>query len=332
MAIAIPMVSKYIEQSRKKAHMITSAAFVDGLTKEIVSNNLPLMMDSDTVYYIPFNCIPIEKGGTSPHGTWEFAYVLMTYDSGNRNYYIYSKDAKGMGIEGVKVEKIKASDVKHILGTKDDLIEIPGKTKSSIVQDSCDFGSQLVRTDNFTPADSCFEISSWGTIEKWKTLRSVDENDGYIFEPNDPCYATDIIIPETINGITVKYIGISSFAGYNLTSVKIPNSSVPIEISIGAFSYNNLTKITIPNNVTHIANGAFYANKLTTLTLPSNINDLGLGAFGANNLNSVNVETNLDFNQSEVFCENPTLTASNINSPRLVNFVNKECLEDIFAH
>ena len=277
MAIAIPMVSKYIEQSRKKAHITTSAAFVDGLAKEIVSNNLPLMMDSDTVYYIPFNCIPIEKGGASPHGTWEFAYVLMTYDSGNRNYYIYSKDAKGMGIEGVEVEKIKASDVKHILGTKDDLIEIPGKTKSSIVQDTCDFGNQIVESSGFTPDDSCFNISPEGELTS--NFPGSYEGEDYIFVPDmtHSCYTQELIIPSTVNGIEVSSIGFSAFAGHGLTTLKIP-STVKF-IGEVAFFGNQLTNVSIPNSVTSIGYYTFSNNPLGTITMQGreNTTDMTLG-------------------------------------------------------
>lgn len=197
MAIAIPMVSRYIEQSRKKTHISTAAAFVDGLTREIVSNNVPLMADSDSIYYIPFNCIPIEKGGNSPHGSWEFAYILMTNNNGKRNYYIYSKDAKGMGIEGVEVGKLKVSDVKSIIGTKDDLISVEGKSISQVVGDTCDYSALITKNVEggsagpVQPDESCFEIHAQGVILDWKvhgTMEWVDENIVYTPSENDPCY------------------------------------------------------------------------------------------------------------------------------------------------
>ena len=314
MAIAIPMVSKYIEQSRKKAHITTASAFVDGLTREIVSNNVPLMMDSDTVYYIPFDCIPIEKGGTSPHGTWEFAYVLMTYDYGNRNYYIYSKDSKGMGIEGVEVEKIKASDVKNILGIKDDLIEISGKTKSSIVPDSCDFGNQIVESSGFTPDDSCFNISSVGKL----TSNFPGSYEGAIFSPDKthPCYTQELIIPNTVNGIEVSSIGYSAFNRHELKAVTIPDSVT----SIGdyAFSNNQLSNVTIPDSVTSIGIGAFRNNQLTSLTLPNSLTSIREGVFYNNQLSNVTIPNSVTSIEASAFRHNQL---SNVTIPDSVTSI-----------
>ncbi len=274
MAIAIPMVSKYIEQSRKKTHIRTAAAFVDGLTREIVSNNVPLMADSDSIYYIPFNCIPIEKGGTSPHGSWEFAYVLMTYDSGNRNYYIYSKDAKGMGIEGVEVGKLKVSDVKSIDKTKDDLISVEGKTISQVVGDTCDYSALITKNVDGNPAgiqpdDSCFEFSA-GIITY------------YNWWSDDTC-PLNIEIPSTINGESVTSIGSWAFTAIPINSLIIPNSVT----SIGRSSFmdcTELTSVNIPNSVTSLGDWAFAYSGISDLVLSENLTSIGVAAFGRNQL------------------------------------------------
>lgn len=78
LVIAIPGITKYITTSRNKTYLRTLDSYADGLSKMIANNELPGMYEEDTTYYIPFNCIPIEKGGKSPNGDWEFAYVLTT--------------------------------------------------------------------------------------------------------------------------------------------------------------------------------------------------------------------------------------------------------------
>ena len=305
MAIAIPMVSKYIEQSRKKTHINTAAAFVDGLTKEIASNNVPLMADSDSIYYIPFNCIPIEKGGTSPHGTWEFAYILMTNNDGKRKYYIYSKDAKGMGVEGVEVGKLKVSDVKSITGTKDDLISVEGKSISQVVGDTCDYSALITKNVDGNPVgiqpdDSCFEIDAQGTLLDWKVSGISEWNSevgNYVYTAaeNDPCYTENLIIPSTINGITVTALRevdsfnseIPPFALKGLKTVVIPNSVT--SIGSWAFSGNQLSSVSIPNSVTSIGSVAFAQNQLSSVNIPNSVTSIGSYAFAFNNLTNLNI-------------------------------------------
>lgn len=141
LVIAVPAVTKYIEKSRKNSYKATVSAYAGGLMNEISSGNLPSMTDEDTIYYIPFKCINLEKGGTTMYGTgdWDFAYVLMTITNGQRNYSIYSKDSKGMGIVGIDVDKIKQSDIYSIWYKSTDYIPVDGKTKIKLVDDACNF-------------------------------------------------------------------------------------------------------------------------------------------------------------------------------------------------
>ena len=68
----------------------------------------------------------------------------------------------------------------------------------------------------------------------------------------------DVVIPETIDGVTVKSIGNKAFMNDGIVSVVIPNSVT----SIGnlAFASNYLSDIAIPNTVTKIGYGAFNDN------------------------------------------------------------------------
>ena len=119
--------------------------------------------------------------------------------------------------------------------------------------------------------------------------------------------ASKVVIPDQINGIRVKAIGISAFWGKKLTSVTIPDGVV--SIGADAFRFNRLDSVTIPDSVTYIgslafANNqlefvnlsvgltsigseAFYHNYLTTVTIPGSVKSIGDQAFASNRLISV---------------------------------------------
>lgn len=243
LVIAIPGITKYITTSRNKTYLRTLDSYADGLSKMIANNELPGMYEEDTTYYIPFNCIPIEKGGKSPNGDWEFAYVLTTNQNNQRKYYFYTKDEKSIGVEGISADKIKLSDVKSTDITIDEPIAISGTKKMSIVPDSCDYNATTIREVAFKPDDACFEISAEGEITKWNVLGKYDV-DGYIPEPNDPCYATNLVIPNMIKGITVKKIS---------TNI----SEIEDDITKLVFAFKELKSIVLPDTVTSSSDHAF---------------------------------------------------------------------------
>ena len=105
--------------------------------------------------------------------------------------------------------------------------------------------------------------------------------------------ATQVVIPETIEGIKITEIGSGAFYGKRLISVTFPDSIT----SIGprAFEGNQLTNITIPNDVTFIGRGAFASNQLTSIIIPNGVREIGneggqlVGSFQYNNLTSVTI-------------------------------------------
>jgi hypothetical protein len=91
-----------------------------------------------------------------------------------------------------------------------------------------------------------------------------------------------VVIPDTINGLSVTSIGEGAFfyQRTSLTSVIIPNSVT----SIGADAFSgctNLTNVTIPNSVTGIPWDAFYGcTSLTSVIIPNSVTGIGSWAFG----------------------------------------------------
>ncbi len=102
----------------------------------------------------------------------------------------------------------------------------------------------------------------------------------YLGEAN-PLYSTkNIIIPETIGGVTVTGIGLAAFAQVNMTSVTIPNTVT----YIGSFAFqdNALTSITLPPGLIYLGGSAFRLNGLTSVTIPDTVTYIGGMAFDYN--------------------------------------------------
>ena len=113
MAIAIPSVTKYITQSRKKTITTTIGNYIGALTNQV--NDMEyIFTEANTVYAVPIECIALERGGTNPFGEWMqasnsyWAYVLVQYDD-NTSSYTYGftfKDSAGYGLYPTTSEKL----------------------------------------------------------------------------------------------------------------------------------------------------------------------------------------------------------------------------------
>jgi hypothetical protein len=109
--------------------------------------------------------------------------------------------------------------------------------------------------------------------------------------PHGDCHTDTLIIPETIEGLSVTGIRDNAFDGQNLTSVTIPDSVK--HIGDYAFTHNNLTSVEFPSNLETIGDYAFSYNTLTSVEFPSNLETIGDYAFSYNTLTSVEFPSNL---------------------------------------
>ena len=105
MAIAIPSITKYITESRKKTLVSTMGNYMSAMVNEV--NDLTYTFtETNTVYAVPIECIALERGGNDPFGLWHqandayWAYVLVQYDDETSSYtYGYTfKDSAGYGL------------------------------------------------------------------------------------------------------------------------------------------------------------------------------------------------------------------------------------------
>ena len=116
MAIAIPSVTKYITQSRKKTVTTTIGNYISALTNQV--NDMEYIFTAtNTIYAVPIECVALERGGTDPFGEWYqansvyWAYVLVQYDDKTSSYtYGFTfKDSAGYGLYPTTTEKLKES-------------------------------------------------------------------------------------------------------------------------------------------------------------------------------------------------------------------------------
>jgi len=139
MAIAIPSVTKYITQSRKKTLTSTIGNYMSALTNEV--NNLDYTFtEANVIYAVPVECISLERGGTNPFGTWypknenQWAAVLVQYDDKTSSYtYGFTfKDSAGYGIYPTASHKLneKGDQVLTSVGSALKTKNTNGLTKS----------------------------------------------------------------------------------------------------------------------------------------------------------------------------------------------------------
>lgn len=108
---------------------------------------------------------------------------------------------------------------------------------------------------------------SWGETDPTSGLKYNIEN-GAVTITGIGNSSKDVVVPEEIEGLPVKGIGMEAFMVEEITSIKLP-SSLDI-IGEGAFGMTQLTEVTIPASVTSIQPNAFTGcSNLRTVTFES---------------------------------------------------------------
>ena len=110
--IAIPAVTKYINESRKNSYISTAKRIMDGTITLANSESLN-MIDSDTTYYIPASYIKTENEFKSPYGEFTEAYVGVVLNNDGYDYFWISTDTTGQGIKHItSYDDLDIDDIK----------------------------------------------------------------------------------------------------------------------------------------------------------------------------------------------------------------------------
>lgn len=116
MAIAIPSVTRYITQSRKKTLVSTIQQYVSQVTTMVNDMDFGSVSNPANLYYIRVgnddqSCVPLERGGSDPFGEWGQAYVAVHYDpvAVSYDYYFTFNDKGGFGMKLTEADKISTN-------------------------------------------------------------------------------------------------------------------------------------------------------------------------------------------------------------------------------
>jgi len=114
---------------------------------------------------------------------------------------------------------------------------------------------------------------------------------------------TDVVIPETIDGLKVTELDEESFAlnylnNYSkptgiVTIYKVVLPSTLIKIGEGAFNKQPLTSISFPASLRRIGSSAFSGNKFTSVVIPNGVTFVGQSAFKSDTITSVVIPPSL---------------------------------------
>ncbi len=106
----------------------------------------------------------------------------------------------------------------------------------------------------------------------------------------DGSASRDVVIPEKLDGMTVKEIGEYAFWGEGITSLTLPNSVEVIRL--GAFCDNKLVDVVLPEKCSVIEAEAFWGNDIIRLTINSPSPRLGWKSFYENKINVAELPRN----------------------------------------
>ena len=292
--IAVPAVSNYIGDSRKKAYITTAKEYIKEAEKKVLSKEYKFY-DKDTTYYIQINNIPLENSGKSPYGEWKDAYVAVAYNGNSDWEYAWaSLDEQGFKVDLTARDELDEEDVykaepKYM--RLNNRSPIDTRNKVIIIDKDGNMSETTQRIEvSFETADECY---SYRVNESTKTAE---------ITYYDISCGTDLMIPSAIDDYEVTAIYEYAFNSMGITSVIIPSSVK--SIGSRAFAYNSkLTRVVLPPGLETINSEAFMKCSLPKVTFPSTLTSIGARAFRYNEITEV-PDTNATIGAC-AFCDNP---------------------------
>ena len=194
MLIAIPSVTRYINESRKDTYIDTARQIVKGAIPMVNGGEIDVY-DTNTTYYIPASCIPTENSMSSPFGEFVNAYVIVGYTGEGYVYYWASVDKAHQGIEMKEYNKLTKGDVKPNIEAILPNIGIGNRTQIRIMDtaDCITFGDSAnadFRLDGDVLIDESNGNSSSGEIDLGSYVIVVPDSTNYTIYGTDTGYHT----------------------------------------------------------------------------------------------------------------------------------------------
>ena len=297
MLIAVPAVNRYLLSSKKNTYVATVKSYINMVRGDVTARNY-VFRSPNTVYYVPVECIDLESGGPSPFGEWENAYVVVTFDGTEHQYYWTAYDSGNMGVSLASEKEINASFI--VPGKVDMNFNIPigDRDKVGIIdKKTCEFEVPpvVVAEESY---DEYYASLSKLDVRCVKMSGSVIEQ-VYVKTNNDwsfgeSCnYNGTVVFPDYVDGVKVTGIGgsfISTSSNIKTEAKKIVLPPGITVINNDAFkSFVNLESIEIPPNVKKIGTWAFQGTKLKEIIFHEGLEEIGERAF-ADLANPVSIE------------------------------------------
>ncbi len=181
MLIAIPSVTRYINDSRKDTYIDTARQIVKGAIPMVNGGELD-MYDTNTTYYIPASCIPTENAMSSPFGEFEQAYVIVGYTGEGYEYYWASVDSAHQGIEMKDYNKLTKNDVKSNIESIDTTIGIGNRSDIKILNEENCQHFESSEGNNTTPTVQAIVYPEGKTKETVRTgdIVKIDTEEFYV--------------------------------------------------------------------------------------------------------------------------------------------------------
>lgn len=243
--IAIPVVSKYIETSRRKTFVTNANIAIEAFRNDLISS---LTTEDTTMTLAELNSIVEKPLIESPYGNeYENSSKLyVTFDEENiPTYSIVLYDTEGNGIfnnYGGVITPVDENDID------------PSNVNRNII------GITTVMYSLPTVSNTAFGLSG-GSISWYNS-----EIGGNI-----------AVIPSSIGGTTITSIGSWAFMDDSLIAVVFPETITSINDQ--AFMNNNLTNIILPNSLTTMGFQVFNNNSLNSVTVGTGATTIDYGTF-----------------------------------------------------
>lgn len=113
--IAVPAISRYIEESRKSTYINSVQSIVSAISTSVNNLEYPLPSKNEAII-IPFSEVELEKGVSntkSPFASYEEgkSYIVVTFDGIMYHYYVSTLDNAGYSIPLIDTKKLNKNSI-----------------------------------------------------------------------------------------------------------------------------------------------------------------------------------------------------------------------------